>query len=90
MGASSQLAFYIKTGGELEWHEAKSYATSTDGLKVMLTGGWAVLASACLILAVAWFAQNVVFKAVGDFLMGIYLQVLSGMFNNTYRHCFSG
>ncbi|KAH8680353.1 alkaline-phosphatase-like protein [Ilyonectria robusta] len=77
VGASSQLAFYIKTGGELEWHEAKTYATTTDGIKVLLTGGWAVLASGCLILAVAWFAQNAVFKAVGDFLMGMYLQVLS-------------
>ncbi|KAF7548436.1 hypothetical protein G7Z17_g7054 [Cylindrodendrum hubeiense] len=77
VGASSQLGFYLKTGGELEWHEARAYAMSTDGIKVLLTGGWAVLGLMIIILGLAYFVQNALFRWVGDFLMGIYLGIIS-------------
>ncbi|KAK7394032.1 hypothetical protein QQX98_013187 [Neonectria punicea] len=78
-GSASQLGFYIKTGGELEWHEATSFATSKDGLKVLLTGSWAVLASGGVILVISYFAQNLLYRTVGDFLLGIYMQTATAL-----------
>ncbi|KAH7176881.1 alkaline-phosphatase-like protein, partial [Dactylonectria macrodidyma] len=87
-GASSQVGFFLKTGGELEWHEAESYATSKDGIKVLLSGGWAVLASGCLMMGAAWFARNLLFKAVGDFLAEVLFQVIRVLrFIAKLRHC---
>lgn len=77
-GAASQLGFFIKTGGELEWHEAKTYVTSKDGLKLLLTGSWAVMACAGVILAISWLVQNLLFTMVGDFLMAIYIHIANG------------
>ncbi|KAM5344176.1 hypothetical protein ACJ41O_012713 [Fusarium nematophilum] len=70
-GASSQLGFFYKTGGELEWRDAKSYATNTEGLKVLLTGSWAVLASGAILILIACFTHGIFYRLVGSFLMGI-------------------
>ncbi|VUC29325.1 unnamed protein product [Clonostachys rosea] len=66
-GAASQLGFFYKTGGELAWHEATSFATNKDGLKVLLSGSWAVLASAGLLMGVSFLLQTLCYRVVGLF-----------------------
>ncbi|KAH6877067.1 alkaline-phosphatase-like protein [Thelonectria olida] len=69
---SAQLGFSIKTGAELEWHEAREFAADEDAIKLLLTGIWGVLACGSVILVIAWFSQNFVYRVTGDFLFGIY------------------
>ncbi|KAM6505657.1 hypothetical protein FSOLCH5_013832 [Fusarium solani] len=68
-GSSSQLGFYAKTGGELEWRDATAYATSKEGLKVLMTGSWAVLASGLVLIIITCFAHGIFYRAIGS-LMG--------------------
>ncbi|KAF4975747.1 hypothetical protein FZEAL_7524 [Fusarium zealandicum] len=70
-GASSQLGFYYETGGELEWRDATSYATSKEGLKVLLSGSWAVLVAGAIILAVSCLTHGIFYRIMGAFLDGI-------------------
>lgn len=75
---SSQLGFSIKTGAELEWHEAREFAATEDALKLLLTGIWGVLACGSVILVIAWFSHNFVYRVIGDFLFGVYELLASG------------
>jgi len=46
-----QLAFYLETGGEIQWGAAKNFAHDPAGIKVLLSGSMqAGLASAALVL----------------------------------------
>ncbi|KAI5458206.1 alkaline-phosphatase-like protein [Mariannaea sp. PMI_226] len=69
---SSQLGFSIKTGAELEWHEAREFAATEDAFKLLFTGIWGVLACGSAIIVVAWFVQNYVYRVFGDFMTGVY------------------
>ena len=66
--AAAQLSFFLETGGELEFREASSYVTSLDGLRVLLTGSFAMLVSAAVMIVVAWFLSDVLYHAWGGFL----------------------
>jgi hypothetical protein len=65
--AASQWGFFYETGGELQWRDAGSFAGDEEGLKVLLSGSSAVLASSVVIIIVAWFAKDLLYRAVGGF-----------------------
>ncbi|CAM1502486.1 Fc.00g044700.m01.CDS01 [Cosmosporella sp. VM-42] len=67
--ASSQIGFYYETGGELEWEDAGTFASDVEGIKVLLSGGGSVAISGSILLTIAWFSKNILYKAVGDFLI---------------------
>ncbi|CAM1510727.1 Fc.00g034100.m01.CDS01 [Cosmosporella sp. VM-42] len=68
-GASSQLGFFYETGNEIKWNEARGYAGDKDGMKILLSGIYTVLASGLLIVVVAWFAKWYLYRAAGVFLV---------------------
>ncbi|KAG7134615.1 hypothetical protein HYQ45_007422 [Verticillium longisporum] len=67
--ASSTLGFFYETGSELEWHSAATFAFEKEARDVLLSGLLPVTASALFILSVAWFTHQILYKAVGDFLI---------------------
>ncbi|KAH6987092.1 alkaline-phosphatase-like protein [Ilyonectria destructans] len=69
--ASSQLGFFYETGNEVEWEDAGSFAHDAEGIKVLMSGLTAVLASGFAILLVAWFPKAFLYRAVGMLLVGI-------------------
>lgn len=69
--AASQLSFFLETGGELEWREAGSYVTSSDGLRVLLTGSARMLLSAAVMIVVSLFLSNILYGASGSFLAAV-------------------
>ncbi|KAF4470969.1 hypothetical protein FALBO_2110 [Fusarium albosuccineum] len=83
-GSSSQLGFYYKTGGELEWRDATSYATSKEGLKVLLTGSWAVLASGAVLLIISCFVHGIFYRIFGALLGSIGDDIASGAFSGWF------
>lgn len=83
--ASSQLSFFIETGGELEWREASSYATSKDGLKVLLTGLIPMLVSGAVIIGGSWLLSNLLYNAFGALLTNIGNNLLFGTFSPSTR-----
>jgi hypothetical protein len=80
-GASSQLSFFQKTGGELEWHEASSYVTSRDGLKVLLTGSVPMMIFAGVIMGIGLVVRNLLYNAAGSFVHAAGHQVVVGTFH---------
>ncbi|KAF7559031.1 hypothetical protein G7046_g5124 [Stylonectria norvegica] len=65
--ASSQLGFYSETGGELEWEDAGTFTHDAEGIKVLLSGGLSVVISGTVLMIVAWFSKNVLYKVAGEF-----------------------
>lgn len=80
-GSSSQLGFYAKTGGELEWRDATAYATSKEGLKVLMTGSWAVLVSGFVLIIIACFAHGIFYRAIGSLMGSIGDDIASGQYH---------
>lgn len=77
-GSSSQLGFFVKTGGELDWRDATAYATSKEGLKVLFSGSEAVIACGIGLLIIAMPIHGYVYRAFGAFLGAIGDNILSG------------
>lgn len=77
--ASSTLGFFYETGSELEWHSAATFAFEKEARDVLLSGLLPVTASALFILSVAWFTHQILYKAVGDFLIEAGYCVVYGM-----------
>ncbi|KAJ4117535.1 hypothetical protein NW768_010898 [Fusarium equiseti] len=76
-GSSSQLGFFVKTGGELDWRDATAYATSKEGLKVLFSGSEAVIACGIGLLIIAMPIHGFVYRAFGAFLGAIGDNILS-------------
>ncbi|KAF4965725.1 hypothetical protein FSARC_6508 [Fusarium sarcochroum] len=76
-GSSSQLGFYVKTGGELDWRDATAYATSKEGLKVLFTGSSAVIACGFGLLIISALTHGIFYRAFGAFLGAIGENILS-------------
>jgi hypothetical protein len=75
--ASSELGFYYRTGGEVEWSDAGDYAND-EGLKVLLSESHSVLVSALIIIILAWFTQGILYKLVGNLVAGLGKRIASG------------
>lgn len=76
--ASSQLGFYIETGGEIEWEDASAFAGDKEGMKVLMDGAGSVGLSTLAILVVAWFARALLYRLVGELLVGLGSYIVSG------------
>jgi hypothetical protein len=76
--AASQLSFFLETGGELEWREAGSYVTSSDGLRVLLTGSFTMAASVGVMTVISWFLSGMLYDAVGGFLTAVSQNIMTG------------
>ncbi|KAF5022192.1 hypothetical protein F66182_5779 [Fusarium sp. NRRL 66182] len=76
-GSASQLGFYVKTGGELDWRDATAYATSKEGLKVLFTGSSAVIACGCGLLIIAMLTHGFFYRSFGAFLSAVGDNILS-------------
>ncbi|RSM06776.1 hypothetical protein CDV31_008959 [Fusarium ambrosium] len=74
--ASSELGFYYRTGGEVEWSDAGDYAND-EGLKVLLSESHSVLVSALIIIILAWFTQGILYKHVGNLVAGLGKRIAS-------------
>ncbi|KAF5019423.1 hypothetical protein F66182_8577 [Fusarium sp. NRRL 66182] len=68
--AASELGFYYKTGGEVEWSDAGDFAND-EGLNVLISESSSVLVSALIILVVSWLPQNILYKSVGNVVSGL-------------------
>ncbi|KAM0366778.1 hypothetical protein ACHAPK_008252 [Fusarium culmorum] len=79
-GTSSQLGFFLKTGGELDWRDAGAYATSKEGLKVLFSGSEAVIACGVGFMIIAMPIHGFVYRAFGAFLGAIGDNILSGSY----------
>ncbi|KAM5348129.1 hypothetical protein ACJ41O_007953 [Fusarium nematophilum] len=67
---SSELGFYYKTGGEVEWTDAGDYANG-EGMKVLLSESHGVLAAALIIVIVSFFSHSLLYRFVGNFVSGL-------------------
>ncbi|CAJ0542597.1 Ff.00g001580.m01.CDS01 [Fusarium sp. VM40] len=76
-GSASQLGFFVKTGGELDWRDATAYATSKEGLKVLFSGSEAVIACGIGLVIIAMPIHGIVYRAFGAFLGAIGENILS-------------
>ncbi|CEI61722.1 hypothetical protein FVEN_g2787 [Fusarium venenatum] len=76
-GSASQLGFFVKTGGELDWRDATAYATSKEGLKVLFSGSEAVIACGIGLIIIAMPIHGFVYRAFGAFLGAIGDNILS-------------
>ncbi|KAF4992690.1 hypothetical protein FGRMN_7003 [Fusarium graminum] len=76
-GSASQLGFFVKTGGELDWRDATAYATSKEGLKVLFSGSEAVIACGIGLVIIAMPIHGFVYRAFGAFLGAIGENILS-------------
>jgi hypothetical protein len=81
-GSASQLGFFVKTGGELDWRDATAYATSKEGLKVLFSGSEAVIACGIGLVIIAMPIHGIVYRAFGAFLGAIGENILSGSCGN--------
>lgn len=77
-GSASQLGFFVKTGGELDWRDATAYATSKEGLKVLFSGSEAVIACGIGLLIIAIPIHGFFYRAFGAFIGAIGDNILSG------------
>ncbi|KAL2755537.1 hypothetical protein ACRALDRAFT_2027268 [Sodiomyces alcalophilus JCM 7366] len=64
-GASSQLGFFFKTGGEIDWRDASAYTSSRDAFEVLLSGSIAVVLSAGVLVVLASFSHSILYHAAG-------------------------
>lgn len=62
----------------MEWEDAGSFAHDAEGLKVLMSGLTAVLASGFAILLVAWFPKTFLYRTVGMLLVGIGAPLVFG------------
>jgi hypothetical protein len=76
--ASSQLGFYIETGGEIEWEDAGAFAGDKEGMKVLMDGAGSVGLSMLAIIVVAWCLKPFLYRLVGEFLVAFGNYVVSG------------
>ncbi|EWG48824.1 hypothetical protein FVEG_08486 [Fusarium verticillioides 7600] len=76
-GSASQLGFFVKTGGELDWRDATAYATSKEGLKVLFSGSEAVIACGIVLLIIAIPIHGFFYRAFGAFVGAIGESILS-------------
>ncbi|KAF4974193.1 hypothetical protein FZEAL_8871 [Fusarium zealandicum] len=74
--ASSELGFNYRTGGEVEWSDAGDYAND-EGIKVLLSEGYSVLAFAFILLIVAWFTQTILYRVFGNVVSGLGKRIAS-------------
>ncbi|KAH6689840.1 alkaline-phosphatase-like protein [Plectosphaerella plurivora] len=75
--ASSQLGFYYETGGELEWHEASTFARDKEALKVLLSGSATVLGFGCVILFTAACLHTFLYRIVGEVLVALAVDIVA-------------
>lgn len=78
--ASSQLGFYIETGGEIEWEDAGAFAGDEEGMKVLMDGAQSVGLSMFAIISIAWFPKSFFYRLVGEFVVGLGSYILSGTY----------
>ncbi|ENH71377.1 hypothetical protein FOC1_g10006237 [Fusarium oxysporum f. sp. cubense race 1] len=64
-GASSELGFYYKTGGEIEWIDAGDFVNG-EGLNVSVSESSGVLVTALIIIIVSWFTQTLLYSGGGE------------------------
>ncbi|KAH8176919.1 sulfatase domain-containing protein [Sarocladium implicatum] len=81
--ASSELGFYIETGGEIQWEDATAFAGDKEGRKVLMDGAKSVGLAAIAILLVAWCLRLFLYRVVGDMLSSVTSFVASAW--NTVR-----
>jgi hypothetical protein len=77
-GSASQLGFFVKTGGELDWRDATAYATSKEGLKVLFSGSEAVIACGIGLLIITIPIHGFFYRAFGAFIGAIGDNIISG------------
>ncbi|EXM20544.1 hypothetical protein RAB80_010303 [Fusarium oxysporum f. sp. vasinfectum] len=75
-GASSELGFYYKTGGEIEWIDAGDFVNG-EGLNVLVSESSGVLVAALLIIIVSWFTQTLLYRFVGNLISGLGKHIAS-------------
>ena len=85
LAAASQIGFWLKTGGEMDWREASTYATNWDAAKVLLSGSWAVMAVAGILMFIAFFPQNFLYRIFGSILEWVGEQFVSGKHHHAPR-----
>ncbi|KAH7233746.1 alkaline-phosphatase-like protein [Fusarium redolens] len=77
-GASSELGFYYRTGGEIEWSDAGDFVND-EGLSVLVSESSGVLVAALIIIIVSWFTQTMLYSLVGNLVSGLGKRIASGM-----------
>ncbi|TVY62087.1 hypothetical protein Focb16_v014196 [Fusarium oxysporum f. sp. cubense] len=75
-GASSELGFYYKTGGEIEWIDAGDFVNG-EGLNVLVSESSGVLVAALIIIIVSWFTQTLLYRFVGNLISGLGKHIAS-------------
>lgn len=54
LAASSQIAFYVETSGEITWSAASKFAGDWQGLKLLLSGSGYIIVCAFMIVVIAY------------------------------------
>lgn len=60
-----QIAFYLETGGEIQWAAGASLASDPAGLALLLSGFPTFAFTFIVIVAASWLATPLVFEIVG-------------------------
>lgn len=69
----------------MEWREAGSYVTSSDGLRVLLTGSFTMAVSAGVMTVISWFLSRMLYDTVGGFLTAVGENILIGKITSLRR-----
>lgn len=68
VAASSQIAFYVETSGDIAWSSAGNFANDWDGVRLLLSGSSGVLLCAAAIATAAYLIKNLLYAGVAFFL----------------------
>ncbi|PLB51327.1 sulfatase domain protein [Aspergillus steynii IBT 23096] len=66
--ASANASFYVVTGAEIHWRQAKTFHRDAAAIRTLLTGLTGFLIVEGLLLTVAWFTANQVHRGAGGVL----------------------
>ena len=66
--ASSAIAFYLETSGEISWAAAGNFANDWDGIKLLLSGSLGIAICAFVIAVFSFAIRNLLYDGVGAVL----------------------
>ncbi|BDD60412.1 hypothetical protein MPDQ_005019 [Monascus purpureus] len=66
--AATGISFYVTTGAEIHWLQAKSFQTDAAAIRTLLTGLTGFLIVEGILLTTSWFASHQIHRVTGGIL----------------------
>ena len=69
--AGANISFYVVTGAEIHWRQARSFHGDAAGVKTLLYGSTGCILAVAFILAVAWVLMPYIYNGTGAILRSL-------------------